>query len=195
MKMYSTPQIDNLNNYMLDTSAYNYLELLPDELLIVEKSIEYGFCYYSTAIQDMELSGLGAKIYNKECEPIIKNPISMDFLARMRRIDNLLQVKLVPEVALCMRDHSRVDGTCRFVAKDGTNVLVFEKIMGMNKPNSSKPYAYSHDAVIAEAAIYYNCTLVTNDVELKNTVNSILVDKAITVKELISKIKKLYKNG
>lgn len=189
--MFSKSYSGNLNNYMFDTSAYNYLNLSAEKLSLVEKSIEYGFCYYSTGIQDMELSGYGAKVYNKECKPVIKNPVSPEFVEKMKIIDNKLNIKKVPEIAICMRDHTRVDGTCRFAAKEGKNIDLFKEIMNKNKPSSSKPYAYSHDAVIAEASIYYNCILVTNDGELKDTVNEFFCDKAITVDELINKIKKV----
>lgn len=76
-KQYSEPDRNNAHNYMFDTSAYNHIVKSPEKLDAVEKSLSYGFCYYSTAIQDMELSGEGANTYNKDCVPIIKNPMPM----------------------------------------------------------------------------------------------------------------------
>lgn len=49
-KQYSEPDRNNVNNYMLDTSAYNHIVKSPEKLDAVKKSISFGFCYYSTAI-------------------------------------------------------------------------------------------------------------------------------------------------
>ena len=82
-KRYFEPDKKNINNYMLDTSAYNHIVALPEKLDTVKKSISLGFCYYSTAIQDMELSGKGAKMYNKECVPIIKKPMPLEMIQNL----------------------------------------------------------------------------------------------------------------
>lgn len=51
-----------------------------------------------------------------------------------------------------------------------------------------RPFEYSHDAIIAEAAVHYGCTLVSDDKELRDLVNATLSGRAITTDELLEKI-------
>jgi len=187
-KQYSEPDRENMNNYMLDTSAYNHIVASPEKLSAVKKSISLGFCYYSTAIQDMELSGEGAKTYNKECVPIIKKPMPLEMIQKFRQLDKELDVKLLPEIATCMLNHSRVDGTNRFCDPNSLEGQLFEKIASKNNYESNRPFEYSHDAIIAEAAVHYGCTLVSDDKELKDLVNTAPFGRAITTDELLEKI-------
>ncbi|RKI76752.1 hypothetical protein D7V83_19375 [bacterium 0.1xD8-71] len=187
-KQYSEPDRKNVNNYMLDTSAYNHIVASSEKLDAAKKSVSLGFCYYSTAIQDLELSGEGAKTYNKECVPIIKKPMPSEMIQKFRQLDKELDVKLLPEIATCMLNHSRVDGTNRFYDSDSVEGQLFEKIASKNKHESNRPFEYSHDAIIAEAAVHYGCTLVSDDKELRDLMNATPSGRAITTDELLEKI-------
>lgn len=138
-KQYSEPDGKNVNNYMLDTSAYNHIVASSEKLEATKKSVSHGFCYYSTAIQDLELSGEGAKTYNKECVPIIKKPMPSEMIQKFRQLDKELDVKLLPEIATCMLNHSRVDGTNRFYDPDSVEGQLFEKIASKHQSKPSCP--------------------------------------------------------
>lgn len=183
-KKYSEPDRTNSNNYMLDTSAYNHIMESAEKMDVAKKSITYGFCYYSTALQDNELSGKGAKTYNSDCESVSNFVVPPEFKQKVDIVDKELNVQLVPEIASCMRDHARVDGTNRFVATDSLSGQIYEKIV-RKKASNKRPFEYSYDAMIAEAAINYGCILVSDDEELRDEVNALCPKRAITTDELL----------
>lgn len=184
-KKYSEPDRSNPNNYMLDTSAYNHIIKSVEKINAVKKSIEYGFYYYSTALQDNELSGKGAKTYNRDCIAITNYVIPPEFKERIDLVNKELNVQLVPEIASCMRDHARLDGTVRFLAPDSLSGQIFKNIVSKNKTDGKRPFEYSYDAMIAEAAVNYGCILVSNDGALRKEVNLLCSNGAITTDELL----------
>lgn len=103
---------------------------------------------------------------------------------KIKIIDKELNVQLVPEIASCMRDHTRVDGTNRFVATDSLSGQIYEKIV-RKKASNKRSFEYYYDAMIAEAAINYGCILVSDDGELRNEVNLLCPNGAITTDELL----------
>ena len=183
-KKYSEPDKSNPNNYMFDTSAYNHIIESDEKMNATKKSISYGFCYYSTALQDNELSGKGAKTYNSECISLTDYVVPLEFEQKIDMVDRELNVQLVPEIASCMRDHTRVDGTNRFIASDSLSGQTYEKIISQ-KANDKRPFEYYYDAMIAEAAVNYGCILVSDDGNHRDTVNSLCPNGAITTDELL----------
>lgn len=137
-KEYSVPDKNNQNNYMLDTSAYNHIIQSKEKMETTKQSILYGFCYYSTALQDNELAGKGAKTYNSDCVSVSNFVVSPEFQQKIDMLDEALGVRLVPEIASAMRDHSRLDGTLRFLASDSLSGQIYEKIA------SKKAYKKGH---------------------------------------------------
>lgn len=120
-----------------------------------------------------------------------KKPVLSDSIEKFRKINKELNVKWVPEVATYMRDHTRVDGTNRFVARNSLEAKLFQEIMKTNNPDGNNPFFYSHDAIIAEAAVHYRCILVSDDKKLRNTVNQFCPGRAITtlrLKEIIEEL-------
>jgi hypothetical protein len=189
-KKYTVPNRENDNNYMLDTSAYNHVIISAKKMNIVKKSVSYGFCYYSTALQDTELSGKGAKTYNGECiSETVYIPIP-EFKQKIDIVNKELDVHLVPEIASCMRDHSRLDGTVRFLAPDNIEGQIYKEIINKNKINGKRPFEHSYDAMIAEAAIHYGCIVISDDKPLRDVVNSYFSDRAITTDKLLEIINK-----
>ena len=67
MKEYATPDKNNPHNYMLDTCACSHIFSCQDSTNIVKKSLELGFQYYTTAIQDLEFDGEGSRTYDENC--------------------------------------------------------------------------------------------------------------------------------
>ncbi len=110
-KKYTVPNRENDNNYMLDTTGYNHIIISAEKMNIVKKSVSYGFRYYSTALQDIELSGKGAKTYNGECISETLYIPTLEFKQKIDIVNKELDVHLVPEIASCMRDHSRLATT------------------------------------------------------------------------------------
>ena len=76
------------------------------------------------------------------------------------------------------------DGTNRFVATDSLSGQIYEKIV-RKKASNKRPFEYSYDAMIAEAAINYGCILVSDDEELRDEVNALCPKRAITTDELL----------
>lgn len=185
VKKYSEPDKNHQLNYMLDTSAYNHIIESNYKMDAVKKSILYGFCYYSTALQDMELSGKGAKTYNRECISNMKYSIPMEMKQKFDIVDKELNIQLVPEIASCMKNHSRLDGTIRFFSPESTSGRLYQEIVSKNKTDSNRPFEFSYDAMIAESAIYYGCILVSDDKELRDTVNSFYPKRTITTEKLL----------
>lgn len=191
-KKYFEPDRNNKNNYMLDTSAYNHFIQSKEKMEATKRSILYGFCYYSTALQDNELAGNEAKTYNSDCISVSNFVASPEFKQKVDIIDEELGVRLVPEIASAMRDHSRLDGTLRFLAPDSLSGQLFKNIVSENKAGSNKTFAHSYDAMIAEAVINYGCILVLDDKKLREEVNALCPKGAITTDEL-SEIINTYK--
>lgn len=189
-KQYTVPNLENDNNYMLDTSAYNQIIISAEKMSIVKKSVSYGFRYYSTAIQDIELSGKGAKTYNSECISTTVFIPTPDFKQKIDVVNKELDIQFVPEIASCMRDHSRLDGTIRFLASDDIEGQIYKEIVSKNKINGKRPFEYSYDAMIAEAAVHYGCILISDDKPLRDVVNSYFSDRAITTDKLLEIINK-----
>lgn len=190
-KQYFQPNRSNKNNYMLDSTAYNYIARKSEVLDIMKKSLLYGFRYYFTTVQDRELSGEGAKTYDSQCIPVRMKPMDPALLESFDLIDKELGIKVVSEVANAMKDHTRVDGTNRFISPESIEGKIYKEISSKNKKNNSTPFEYSHDAMIAEAAVHHGCILVTNDGELRETINKSISDGAITIEELIGIIGKI----
>lgn len=184
-KQYTIPNRENDNNYMLDTSAYNHIVISAEKMNIVKKSVSYGFRYYSTALQDTELSGKGAKTYNGECISETFYIPTLEFKQKIDVVNKELNVQLVPEIASCMRDHSRLDGTVRFLAPDNIEGQIYKEIISKNKINGKRPFEHSYDAMIAEAAIHYGCIVISDDKPLRDVVNSYFSDRAITTDKFL----------
>lgn len=185
VRQYAEPDRYNQNNYMFDSCVYGTLAEDEELFNVFKESISKKFCYYTTAIQDMEfVEGKGAKTYNKECIPVIKKPVPPERIEKFEQINKELNVKWVPEVAVFMCDHARLDGTNRFIARNSLEEKLLQEIMKKNNPDGNKPFFYSHDAIIAEAAVYYGCVLVSDDEKLRRIVNQFCPGRAITTLRL-----------
>ena len=182
-------------NYLLDTTAFNRLAEYGDWLELAEKSLALGFHYYKTANQDYELSGRGAKTYDKNCIPHVN--LSESFKAKMPIFDNIkdrLKIKRVSSIASLMTNHWVLDGTYRlFDDKTRVGQMTKEILEFDEKIRQKKPFAQHYDAMSAEAAMYHDCYLVSDDRNLRNMVNKYFPGKAMQTKELIELIREMKK--
>ena len=93
-KKYTIPDRTNLHNYMLDTTAYNYISMNAEMFKIIKESHIIGFRYYTTKIQDIELLGYGAKTYGQDGMPNIKYHMPSEQLEKFdeirAEIDNIV---------------------------------------------------------------------------------------------------------
>lgn len=187
------PDVNNLHNYMLDTTAYN--DFANDEQLfaLVKSSLLVGFRYYKTANQDKELNGWGAKVYDDDCLP--KHfKMSDEFklkIPRLKEIGVVLEVKRVSSLASLMHNHVILDGTYREYDDTSPEGKLADKILQFNeKLREKRPFAQHYDMMIAEAAIHHSCILVTNDRDLKHLMNVDFPQSAISTTELVEEIVK-----
>lgn len=192
MKEYATPDKNNPHNYMLDTCACSHIFSCQDSTNIVKKSLELGFQYYTTAIQDLEFDGEGSRTYDENCistNSRTREELPQHVIDKLNTMEQSLQAKYVPEMATSLRNHSRVDGTVIFGDFKSLAFKLYENIDNKNIANSSKPFKHSHDALIAHTAMNHNCILVTDDNMVYKETNNLFPNRAITSKELLNIIK------
>lgn len=189
---FEEPNPNNVHNYMLDTSTYNKIAENQEIFNVVKRSLKFGFKYYRTAIQEKELRGMGAKVYNEKCVPTERYKITDEFKEKMKKFEiiNLeLGVKRASSIASGMLNHWILDGTYRLLEDNSKLSELYDEIC-KEKPNVRKkyPYAQMYDAMIAESAMYHHCYLISNDEKLRKTVNSKFFNRAIDVFELLKQI-------
>ena len=180
MSKYGIPTGEN--NYMLDTVAYNRLLENSEWLDLAVTSLEYGYSYYKTSTQDFELHGLGAKVYDENCNPIHYKKDTV--LPNFQIVDEKLKVEYVSCGASLMKYHTLLDESAYPIDADTLEGKMFQKILTLDsKTRKKRPFAQHHDALIAESAMHNNCILITNDGALKDTVNDYFPNRAITITE------------
>jgi len=189
----SIPDPNNPHNYMLDTSAFNKLADKYSDLELFIRSKSFGFMYYKTANQDYELGGIGANVYDENCLPTYYK--KSEALERKRplfyEIQEKLEIKRVSSVASLMINHWILDGTYRIWDDHSVEGKLMQKILDFkqdSKKRKKRPFSQNYDAMIAEAALYNDCILVTNDSDLRNMVNEDFLGRAIDYDELIRRI-------
>ena len=194
MKEYAIPDKNNPHNYMLDTCACSHIFNCQDSINIIKKSLELGFQYYTTAIQDLEFDGEGSRTYDKNCissNSRTRQELPQTVIDRLNTMEQTLQAKYVPEMATALRDHSRLDGTVIFGDSKSLAFKLYQTIIEKNDPNSPNPFKNSHDALIAHSAMIHNCILVTDDQMIYRETNNLFPNRAITSKDLLNIINNL----
>ena len=100
-----------------------------------------------------------------------------------------LSVQRVSSVASNMPNHTILDGTFRELESSGGSTELLFNILNLMEKHptwkTNKPFAYHYDAMIAEAAMENNCTLITEDSDLYNEVNRLFPKKAIKYADFI----------
>lgn len=190
---YKEPDSDCKYNFLFDTTVFNRLAEHSDWLSIIEQSLNLGFHYYKTANQDDELSGRGAKTYDINCISHVK--ISDSFRAKMLIFDEIkkcLEIKRLSSIANLMSNHWLGDGTYRILDDTSKVGIMTKEIFLFNEElRKQKPFAQHYDAMSAEAAMYHNCFLVSDDGDLRDIVNKYFPQRAMSTQELVELVQSL----
>ena len=101
---------------------------------------------------------------------------------------NEIDCKRVSSLPLLLENYWILDGSFRLISEKAETYPMFSEIHNDN-------IHHLKDAVIAEAAIHNNCTLVTNDKRLNKKVNSHFASRSMLCEEFEEKINLLLKEG
>lgn len=168
-------------SFLLDTSSINEIikedNLLQGLVLLKEKNAEF----FIVPIQENELHGLGANVYNENGLPeYLKWMPDEAFLSKVKLIKDKLDIKEVQEFATLMPNHWVLNGKERMI--DQKCVCMVNEILSLYPTKREKrKFSQYYDAQIAEAAMSNNFVLVSNDTDLIKIVNSYYPGKAITI--------------
>ena len=176
------PDKNNKYNFLFDTHIYDKkLSKDFDVVMECQKKISNNYRFYITEVQFRELDGFPDRpqtyddlsSYNPSKN---KNEIQIIIFK--------LKIQKISCLGLLKHDFLKLDGTFRAIPYDkiSTNPIgkMFWDIINKN-------YKKSNDAVIAEAAIYNNCILISNDIDLIKKVNKYFPNKALCYIDFINK--------
>jgi len=165
------PNKDNLDNYVLDT---NVLEVLAKDVELIKHCtyfIKKGHCYYITDVQGREIVGVPDRTGDYRNNEAWRRPESAD---AMLSLIELLDIRSISCIASFRWNFTILDGSMRELENTGMRVKMFESIHNLNK-------RYISDAQIAEAAIYHDCLLLTNDRRLQKKVTDFFPGRAFSL--------------
>lgn len=174
---YYVPSDDIQHNLLLDTCAINEIVKSTDVICAIKELKNKGFIYYISDVQMRELSGI---IDRKEMKMTVDETIkesNKSILSFLKDID----CKRVSCVALLLEEFWVLDGSFRLIDENSSTYTMFKEIHNNN-------IHHIKDAVIAEAAIYNNCTLITKDRRLNKKVNQYFSGRSILCKNFINEI-------
>ena len=179
---FTSPNRNNEHNYMLDTSVFNDLCYQEDKISKLQKSLDYGFKYYYTYIQIVEMRGLK---YNVE-EGILEDKSSKELEEKrteFEKIINRLNVNEILHVGTLGYTFILDGSTCALPTEYG------EFANSIRKGNLK----HNEDMIIAVSAILQGCILVTNDNDLFKKAKRTYPDNVIKVEDLLYRIDNLKK--
>ena len=172
------PNIENPHNYLLDTCVFDK-KLSPshEDVNLLLGASKRGYEFYVTELQSREIHGVPDRkgTYDTKWEQPENATI-------IEEIFELLDVKRVSCYGhIGYKWFVLLDGTYRLIEdenNDDERVKMFYDIFNHNN-------RHLRDAIIAEAAIYNHCTLVSVDNRLIKKVNSHFENRAISYDEFI----------
>ena len=172
------PDKNNTNNILFDSCIYDkrlYNNLTDIDTL--KSARRKGYLYFTTHVQEREICGVPDRNYAYD-KPWTPNPNAKEIM----EIFNELDVKRVSCLAnIGYQYFTLLDGTYRLIEDENCNderVIMFYDIYNHNK-------RHLRDAIIAEAAIYNNCNLISVDKRLIRKVNRHFENRAINYDEFI----------
>lgn len=196
-----TPDVTNNHNYLLDTSAINDIAKNMNDLDLLIQSKMLGYKYYKTTLQVNELNGRGAKTLNSECRFSGRDSSPEWLIKKMPLFEMILdklEVQRVTSAATLLLNHTFLDGTFRMLEDGDKPTELLSNILNLidKKPKlkREKPFSYYYDAMIAEAAMYHSCFLITNDNEMFIEVNRLFQGRAVKYADFMREVKILL-NG
>ena len=172
---YYIPSDDIEHNFLFDTCAINEIMKHSDVVEVLKKTKEYN--YYISDAQMRELNGI---VDRKEMKMTIDENVRKSNENTFEFIKNI-NCKRVSCVALLLENFWILDGSFRAIDEKSSTYPMFNEIHNNN-------LHHIKDAVIAEATIYNNCTLVTNDSRLNKKVNKYFTGRSLMYEDFVSKI-------
>lgn len=169
---------DEKNNFLFDSCVYDK-RLLENSTDInkLKRAKKIGYLYFKTAVQEREIYGIPDRNFSYK-KPWTSNPNAH----KIMKILDALDVKRISCYGhpgyLCF---TALDGTYRVMESESsmeTRVKMFYDIYNHNN-------RHLRDAIIAEAAIYNHCMLISVDNRLIRKVNNYFENAAMSYDEFI----------
>ena len=167
-------------NYMLDTCTINRLADSEENTKLLFHSIQYGYRYYKTDVQDRELIGIPDRTLEYEKAEAWKTS------ARAKIAIGILDginAERIPCVATPLRNFWLLDGSMRLWPDKGTG-----RVADMMDEIFNGNIHHMRDAVIAEATVFSNCILITADKRLYKKLKNYYPENVINYCDFLSKI-------
>lgn len=177
---YYIPSSDIEHNFLLDTCALNRIVESNDIIDAIKKSKIKGYNYYISDVQMRELYGvIDKKVVDESISTSIKESNEKIF-----KFIEEINCKRVSCVALLLKNFWKLDGSFRLIDENAETYPMIKDIHNNN-------IIHIKDAVIAEAAVYNNCTLVTKDSRLNKKVNNYFNGRSLWYDDFTNKIMSL----
>lgn len=168
---YCNPDKEKFQNYVWDTQSLNQLATDDEMIEQCKQAIASGHRYYIASVQERELGGVPDRKMNYQDASAWKKPESRTFA-----VMDILGFLRLSCISLFYKNFWILDGSMRILETSGLRIDMFNEIYNNN--NNHK-----RDATIAEATIFHDCTLITNDKRLRNKINKYFPGRAITYAE------------
>ena len=160
-----------LKNYVWDTQALNQLTLDDNMKNLCSIAYCHGHRYFITIVQARELNGVPDRTMKYSNADAWKSPQAETF-----EIMEALKFSRLSCVSLLYPNFWLLDGSMRILEDNGSRTDMFYAIYNNNNH-------HKRDATIAEATIYHECILISNDKRLRNKMNKFFPGSAITYDE------------
>ena len=170
------PQGNGFQNYVWDTQALNQLASDDDMIILCKSAYDVGHRYYITTVQERELVGVPDRTMKYNSSSAWRNPQGQTF-----EVMKSLCFCRISCIALLYLNFWLLDGSMRILEDSGPRIDMFNEIYNNNNH-------HKRDATIAEATVYHNCFLISNDKRLRNKTNKYFPGTAITYKEYKDRI-------
>ena len=178
---FTTPDDKNKYNFVFDT--YVLEKKLASDSDVVEKcqyKLKYDYRYYISDVQINEVLGRPVRKYKHEDQPIWTPSKNID---KVQRVVDALCIERISCVAANLPNFTFLDGSFReypdYSASEPITAMLFEI--------HNKNLKHLMDAIIAEAAIYNKCYLVSTDIRAIGIVNKYFPDNAFHYDEFIDR--------
>lgn len=172
------PNEKNKNNILFDSCVYDKRLLgNSDDIEKLLLAISSGYAYFKTEVQEREICGVPDRNYAYD-KPWIPNSNADQIMKILKELD-VKRVSCYGHVGY--QYFVLLDGTYRPIENENSKderVKMFYDIFNHND-------RHLRDAIIAEAAIYNHCILVSVDNRLIRKVNSHFANRAMNYDEFI----------
>lgn len=172
--------LNNLNNYMFDTTAYNKVaEYKATDLPILKNSLKLGYRYYTTYLQYRELAGMRV---NKTNDGYDDRSEKVGYKQNdFKEIQEELSIERLAHQASFYYRAWSLDGSCFLPIENSDEIKLFQSILNNNTN-------HFEDANIAASAMTWRCMLVTADGRQFKETKKLFPNNVILYSDLINKL-------